>query len=125
MKNKLLEAELSRFFRGELAFVNSSTGAPGGIGQISAALRILDLLQRRCSVYELLPEGCLNEPEVVKAAAEKLYDGIKRAKELLAILEKHYGEVKEKPRGGGLTCGPCVCESAAPCSPGDHADARD
>ena len=86
---------------------------------INEALRILDFSQHaRFLAYELLPERCFNEPEVIKAAAQKLYDGIERAKELLAILEKHYGEVEKKPRGGSFSCcDPCVCESAAPCSP--------
>lgn len=121
MRNKLLQEELLKFFNEKPALTDSLNGvsATGGIGQINEALRILDFSQHaRFLAYELLPERCFNEPEVIKVAAQKLYDGIERAKELLAILEKHYGEVEKKPRGGSFSCcAPCACESAAPCSP--------
>ena len=121
MRNKLLQEELLKFFNEKPALTDSLNGvsATGGIGQINEALRILDFSQHaRFLAYELLPERCFNEPEVIKAAAQKLYDGIERAKELLAILEKHYGEVKKKPCGGSFSCcAPCACESSAPCSP--------
>lgn len=120
MRNKLLEKEIKAFYSmgcGDAVPLNAiiGRGMSRGLSAISDAQRMIDFLMHEG--YSPFPGNCFNEPEMVRLAAEKLYDGIERAKELLAILEKHYGEVEEKPRGGNLTCGPCVCESAAPCSP--------
>lgn len=122
MRNKLLQEELLKFFTvkpGDAYALNDAT-APGGVGQISDALRVLNSVLYSHSYYGVaIPECCFNEPEIVKYAAEILSNGIERAKELLAILEKHYGEVEKKPRGGSFSCcAPCACESSAPCSPG-------
>lgn len=122
MRNKLLQEELLKFFTvkpGDAYALNDAT-APGGVGQISDALRVLNSVLYSHSYYGVaIPECCFNEPEIVKYAAEILSNGIERAKELLAILEKHYGEVEKKPRCGSFSCcAPCACESSAPCSPG-------
>lgn len=125
MRNKLLQEELLKFWHFSRRY-EYSTGhyeAASGIQQIREALLLLRSLplgmRRDIVIYGgPLPESCLNEPEIIKMASEKLSDGIERAKELLAILEKHYGEVEKKPRGGSFSCcDPCACESAAPCSP--------
>lgn len=116
MRNKLLEKEIKAFYSmgcGDAVPLNAiiGRGMSRGLSAISDAQRMIDFLMHEG--YSPFPGNCFNEPEMVRLAAEKLYDGIERAKELLAILEKHYGEVEKKPRGGSFSCcDPCACESS-------------
>ena len=115
MRNKMLEKELAEFFgTGYLDAVPlnaTKRTEQGGVSDLTEALRMIDSF--RLGLYTPFPEHCFNEPEMVRLSAEKLHNGIERAKELLAILEKHYGEVEKKPRGGSFSCcDPCACESS-------------
>lgn len=110
MRNKMLEKELAEFFgTGYLDAVPlnaTKRTEQGGVSDLTEALRMIDSF--RLGLYTPFPEHCFNEPEMVRLSAEKLHNGIERAKELLRILEKHYGAVEKKPDGN--ICGGRVTE---------------
>lgn len=75
MKNKVLEEELRKFFREWYP------------DEINEAITMLSFVHHDMTRH--FSEECFNESKMLSETAVKLRNGIKKAQELLSILEAH------------------------------------